>query len=291
MLNFKEFHDCIDIVFVGDIMQHPRQIQYEFENDFKYDGVFDEFKSLIRNSDLVFGNLETTFSGFKEVPQLREPRFTAPDQFARVLKDVGFTHLVLANNHMFDGGMKGFERTKKILKSAGLIGIEMHESISVKNQKIHVCNFTTHLNNSDEVNDAMLKYKEIPSVKGGADFNIVFPHWGGQYTTHQNEEQITLADKLIDSGFDFIIGSGPHLPHVIKFGKQIVAYSLGDFLSAHDKQGSTDKGRILKLKICRNKYEYQVFESETVTENGKSKIKITPTHLNPVSSQDGFKIV
>ena len=36
-------------VFVGDIMQHPEQINYELDNNFSYSGVFDEVLFLFKN--------------------------------------------------------------------------------------------------------------------------------------------------------------------------------------------------------------------------------------------------
>jgi len=275
-MSFNKFNKTtVTIVFVGDIMLHPDQLEYEMEHNWEFEGIFDEIKPIFKKADAVIGNLETTFSGFKELPEHRAKKFIAPDEFASVLKKVGFTHLNLCNNHMFDGEFSGFERTKQVIKNARMTPIVNQNYFLVKDQVVELLNFTTHLNPSSVPSQERNKYKEYKflSVKE-SDIRIAFPHWGGQYNPEPDEEQIEIGNYLTKKNYN-IIGSGPHSYHETIKNNKLIAYSLGDFLSALQKPDTTDEGKILSITFDNGEIKsYKEYKTKTVTSNGKSIIKL-----------------
>ncbi len=256
------------VVFVGDIMQHPEQIRAEASRDFSYDGVFDNIQHIFEEADLVVGNFESTFAGLEKLPEDRAGEFVSSDKFAQALRIAGFTHLTMLNNHTFDKGYSGFERTKLIIKNAGMFPIFGH----VYDNDVEFLNFTTHMNK--DISD-LSKYKNYDVLSVPVSLKIALPHWGGQYTKNPINEQRRIAKELNKKDWN-VIGSGPHSVHPTDDENDLmIAYSLGDFLSDHQKPGSGNNGKILKVTFSGNKVEnYEEFETTTKTTKGLSKIVI-----------------
>lgn len=118
----KTSKGVLKIIFTGDIMQHQKQIDDSKDKDYDYYKVFEEVKFLFESADVVIGNLETTFSGdFGNKREDGKVHFSAPDEFAKGLKEAGFTHICIANNHIMDHGVAGYQRTIDVLEKAGLV--------------------------------------------------------------------------------------------------------------------------------------------------------------------------
>ena len=88
----------------------------------KYDfsGVFAHAKKLIGESDYVIGNLETPLAGKDAGYTDTHVCFNAPDEYADALIDAGVDLISTANNHTFDRGFEGMERTIRVLDQKGL---------------------------------------------------------------------------------------------------------------------------------------------------------------------------
>lgn len=77
----------------------------------------------------------------------------------------------------------------------------------------------------------------IAEARSKVDFLVVQLHWGvphGWGPTYRGplaDYQRPVAHALIDAGVDLIVGHHPHVFHgVEKYGKGVIAYSLGHFL-------------------------------------------------------------
>ena len=86
---------------------------YSFDNNYKY------VKSYIEKADLSIANLETTLAG-DSIPYSSYPTFNTPDTLADALKNAGLDVVSTINNHSFDKGDLGVERTLDVLKSRNL---------------------------------------------------------------------------------------------------------------------------------------------------------------------------
>lgn len=273
----KTSKGVLKIIFTGDIMQHSKQIKNSKENNFDYSETFKEVKFLFESADIIIGNLETTFAGnFGNKKEDGNIYFSAPDEFAKGLKEVGFTHICIANNHIMDHGVAGYQRTIEILEKVGLVVIEGSKIIEANDYRFEVYNFTTHINQDGPENLLKFLKNSYKSAVHGLDFNIAFPHWGGQYTEQETKEQIIIANDLCNMGYEYIVGSGPHQNHqtIIKDNK-VIAYSLGDFLSDHIKEGALDEGKIILLKLEDNKIiDLREYYTRCQTDNGKTIIRL-----------------
>lgn len=99
----------------------------------------------------------------------------------------------------------------------------------------------------------------------GADYVIVFLHWGIAKHSFPSQSQRKLALRLCNIGADAIIGAGPHIIQpfeVVKVDSHksnqkdksnrecLIAYSLGDFISEH--RGIRQYGMALELTIAKD---------------------------------------
>jgi len=211
--------------------------------------------------DLVVGNLEgvladtgTSEKCIRRVGKRIETKelcyaFRTPTYLAPRLKDAGFTHLNLANNHSGDLGEAGRSSTVTVLDSLGLahygpLGsivldtVQRGDSASV----IGLVGFSTYpfsynlleLDRSTAVVDSVRKVADVLLVtfhggREGADAQHVdtMPEFLGR---EPRGDLRLWAHAVIDAGADAVIGHGPHVLRGIEFyrGKPI-AYSLGNF--------------------------------------------------------------
>jgi len=110
------------LTFLGDIMCEPPVLKAAKRKNGTYDfrGVFAPCKKLLRESDYVIANLETPLAGKEAGFSETHLCFNAPDEYADACLDAGIRLISTANNHTFDRGYEGMERTLRILDEKGL---------------------------------------------------------------------------------------------------------------------------------------------------------------------------
>ena len=77
-------------------------------------------RDITRSCDYVIGNLETPFTQKNTTRACKGVYLKSDPVNVDTLKEMGVTHVSLANNHLFDYGMRGAEETCQTLKSAGI---------------------------------------------------------------------------------------------------------------------------------------------------------------------------
>jgi len=268
----------IRISVVGDIMCHSTQMNYAAIDSltFDFDPVFRIAKDYLNNSDLLMGNLETVIAG-KQRGLKGYPVFNAPDEFLFSLRNAGFDHLFLSNNHAMDMGYSGAARTAALIDSLGMSysGIlsdsSKSDSICVRNIngiKIAIISFTYgYNNNSSEYKSKILRikrnliYRLIRSAKKyhKADLVAVYFHFGIEYSRTPNEYQRKVVRWAVNAGADMIFASHPHVIQPFEFIKSdnsifdsvLVTYSLGNFIS-NQRWRFSDCGIIANVDLQKN---------------------------------------
>lgn len=263
-------------------MLHPRTLEYESTRNFNFKDCFKEVIPLFKKADYVIGNLETTFAGNLEIPKKRSGVFNAPDNFLNILKDIGITHLGNFNNHTFDFGIDGFQRTYKLINDSKITYLPN----TFNDDNANILTYTTHINNLEDKRitipeNALLSTMNQDYLACQDKINVAFVHWGGQYLNTPNAEQLDHEKMLLNNNYQLIIGNGNHspLPTIVKDNK-LIAYCLGDFFSSHDKPNSTDLGKILEVDMIGNKIiSVKEYLTKTITDiKGFSQIHITESN-------------
>lgn len=252
----------------GDIMAHMAQIQYAYNKgggEYDFSDQFTYLKDFVKDSDISIGNYETTTN--PDLPVAGFPRFNVPAAYLKDLKETGFDIVSTANNHSMDTELEGVFSTMEAAKEAGLDYVGSFKDKSdrilfkeVKGIKLAFLAYTYGCNGRENLivpreevenlgylSDEDQIKKDIGRAKAqGADFVIVYPHWGIEYQSMPNEAQISLGRKMIDWGADLVIGNHPHVVEPVEIyqaedgRKGLIAYALGNFISYQNYENNKD---------------------------------------------------
>jgi hypothetical protein len=175
--------------------------------------------------------------------------FLTPTHLAPRLREAGFTHLGLANNHAHDYGLEGRSSTERTLSAIGLrwygpVGhiaidtLRRGDSVTV----VGLVGFATYPHSYDLL-DIPRSAAVVDSVRGMVDLVVVTFHGGteGMAATRVGPGPEFLgkeprgdlrawAHAVIDAGADVVIGHGPHVLRGMEWYRgRLIAYSLGNF--------------------------------------------------------------
>ncbi len=82
-----------------------------------------------------------------------------------------------------------------------------------------------------------------------ADVVIATFHWGVERSPREDGRQRAFAATALGAGADAVIGAHPHvLQPIVRSGRRLVAYSLGNFVFGAASPGTTRTG-ILRLRL------------------------------------------
>lgn len=221
--------------------------------------------SHLLDADIVVGNLEGVLANggrsFKDLSQPGRFTFRMPENYASLLRAMGFDVLNLANNHAFDFGPAGLDSTVRALEAEGIhaVGAAGAESLilEVKGNRIAFVSFS-YLPHFAHLDDEERVRQEVARARAAADLVIVNVHAGreGQqaaglpdgpeYFKGEYRGDLRKFGRLaVEAGASAVFGHGPHVvrPLEIYRGKPIF-YSLGNFVgyrsfSTRGKLGSS----------------------------------------------------
>lgn len=267
----------INLMMVGDNLMHMgivttgRQEDGSYNFDFLFEGIEDflaESEVKMINQETILGGNELGFSGY--------PHFNSPTEVGDAIAKAGFNVVLHSSNHTADKGLKGilncvdfWEQYPEMLV-AGIAGEGMvsegdssQEEIPILeiegvsfailnyayapnmgsfpkeyeghmdmlcdyNEKSRMIDFTT-------IREEVLE--EIAEADKLADFVVVCPHWGTEYTTTPSSYQEKFARQMTEAGADIIIGTHPHVVQPVEWiegengNKALCYYSLGNYVS------------------------------------------------------------
>lgn len=268
-------NDGASIVFAGDAMQHKAQIDAAAKGGgvYDYSGCFDAIAPYVDAADYAVVNLETPLGG---APYTGYPCFSAPDSYADALVDAGFDLMLTANNHTLDKRDKGMVRTLDRLDEICVDHIgtyrdhQERDSVipflrDINGFRVAFLNYTYGTNGIELRTPAVVDYidrelikKDIAKARElGAEIVTVCIHWGVEYDLLPSQSQKRLADFIVQSGADIIMGGHPHViqPMEMRRGDDdrnvLVVYSLGNFIS-NMKTRDTRGGAIVKVDLSRD---------------------------------------
>ena len=244
----------IQFAFTGDINLGTRT----FEDGIPPDsgrGFFTQVDSLLKG-DLVVGNFEGVLSdsGTSDKCAPKSTRcyaFATPTWLAARLREAGFTHLNLANNHANDYGLAWRSHTEETIRELGMIPYGPLEEVAItpvfrdgKMTLVGLIGFATYPH-AYNLLDIPGSAAVVASLRGVVDVLVVTFHGGREGSTAirtgtgpeylGKEPRGNLrkwARAVIDAGADAVVGHGPHVLRGVEFynGRPIF-YSLGNFMT------------------------------------------------------------
>lgn len=180
----------------------------------------------------------------------------APENLG-LLRQAGFTHMSLANNHAADLGAGGKENARAQLREHRIepLDADWHITFSDANG-LRVALVAISL-----VPDALGHAARIPSItlsqklalaRALADKVVVIVHWGNELQPWASQQQRDAAHWLIAQGADMIFG---HHPHVVQAAECVegrpVWFSLGNHVF-DQKYASTHIGAMAACRFSRD---------------------------------------
>ena len=251
-------------------------------NGYDYSYAYENVRDLFADADIASINQESVIA--PAFGPSTYPLFNATPELGDLMLELGFDVFNLANNHCLDKGEAGVfssldywaERPNAVTTGVYRNQEDYDQIRTIAAQDV-VFSFVgiTELTNGlslpsgseaivllgseeDKIRERIEKAKEI------SDVCVVNIHWGNEYTHTPTERQRELAAKMSEWGADIIIGHHPHVIQPIEYidrpdgSRTLVAYSLGNFISAQDR-GERMIGGMLDADITKD------FEQDTVS--------------------------
>lgn len=245
-----ENKENVSIAVTGDVM-FARNMEGVLSLD---SSPFAGVSNVTSNVDLLLINFENAATALEDAVKGDVPLKCNPS-YVPLAKANNNTIAALANNHACDYGINGMKDTVGYLKDAGITPIGAGDNEDVAHQAVTQDingRKITVLNYMDSNNFAEYSYDVMPYANGSSpgysaynsadaqkqigenndsDLIIAYLHFGNEYSTSPNEDQIRIAHELIDYGADVVIGSHPHVTQGIEMYKgKPIFYSLGNFI-------------------------------------------------------------
>ncbi|WP_210492098.1 CapA family protein [Patulibacter sp. SYSU D01012] len=256
----------LTLAAVGDINLAPRPLGAVAGGDLG--GPWRSVGPVLRRADLTFGNLECAVST-GGAPFAKQYRFRGSPAALRAAVDAaGFDVLDLANNHSGDYGAGALLDTVRNVRAAGAEPVGAGSTADAAYRPV--------VRTALGLRVSFVAFNEIlppefratgsrPGVawstpdavraavrraRRQADVVVAGFHWGVELATTPSARQRALARAALGAGATAVIGAHPHvLQPVIRSGRGVVAYSLGNFVFPAGSPGTTRTG-ILELRLA-----------------------------------------
>ncbi|MCK5214811.1 MAG: CapA family protein [Candidatus Omnitrophica bacterium] len=242
--------NAIKIIFTGDIMIGGGLSDLIESTSACH--LFSHLQPLFSDADIVFGNLEAPLSN-EGTPAQNKILLHQHEKCLHILKQLNYSVLSLANNHIMDYGTEAFLDSQRVLNENALQtiggGKNIHEArkparFSIKGADIYFLSYsspstektnplTIAQNNAPGMApfDLEIIQEDIQSAKSEGDHIIVSLHWGDEAYRYPFPEQQEFGRKIIEMGADIIVGHHPHLfQGVERYQNGLIFYSLGNFI-------------------------------------------------------------
>jgi poly-gamma-glutamate synthesis protein (capsule biosynthesis protein) len=202
-------------------------------------------KALLGAADLVIGNCESPVVGRPSAmlgTTLGTHHAMSERFLAGALTTVGIAReklvLSLANNHVLDQGVAGFDETVAALQRLGIrtVGLAANGPVvpvRVGPLDIGFAAFTLWRNADESLFAGRVSMDSDPAhwPRDGVDLLCAVPHWDWEFRHFPRAETRVLARRLAGQGVGLIAGHHAHVVQPMdKIGRTIVANGLGDFL-------------------------------------------------------------
>ena len=233
------------IALLGDIALFGR---YCVNNKSDVLDALSGLKNALSEFDLIVANLEAPLTSNKKRAGSKSAYIRSEINNIEVLKYLGVNAVSLANNHIFDFGLKGLQETLMTLKENNIdyYGVDSKSlNLNIRGEKIALhgyCSYITdpsyasykdRFSSNDGLN--LLEYDDVLSSLKKADeegyFNIISAHSGIENVSIPSVEDIMFARKLANE-FNYVYHG--HHPHVIqgleKHNNSLISYSQGNCL-------------------------------------------------------------
>lgn len=212
---------------LGEIAMELDLLKSAYNQDdgtFDFSPMFSEISDIIGNADYTIADVEGTLGDTKGFSG--KGKMLTPSALAQNLADAGVDMLMLANDHIMDGGFDELKASIEKVSAAGLdyvgaavtaeekvqpvireingikVGFVAYcESLASGNSGVTAVNLISNSNAASDIKAAK---------DAGAEIVISIVNWGEMFSHKPNQTQAKIAQVLSAAGADVILGYNPH---------------------------------------------------------------------------------
>lgn len=236
------------IIILGDLF--PKQI-----SDFPK----------INENDFCVANLECAITNSENPIKKDGPNLKISQADAKIINELGINLVGLANNHIMDYGIEGFNDTISYLDSIGVkhVGNTIDGNYFVKEiglKKVCFYFVSEHQFNYFEndmlgvnVLDQQNTFNEISVLKSTCDYLIVCFHGGKEYFLYPTPFQQSICHKFVDCGANLVICQHSHCVGCKEsYQSATIIYGQGNFAFPYRENEHFKTGVIVELTLSDN---------------------------------------
>lgn len=243
---------AVTVRFFGDVMlgRHVETLMHSNGQEYPLDNWWLDVKS-----DASVINFESAMTKPHRQTRNFTFQFATNPTFISALDKLHVTHASLANNHALDFGQAGYNLTTVSLTENNITTFGHPTSIATstsasffRKNDITISLVGLHtLFKTPSHSDLSSLFTYVNEM---SDVQVVFVHWGDEYSLVSNAEQQQLAEQLVDLGADVIIGHHPHVVQEIALIAGVpVFYSLGNFIFDQYFSPAVQDGLVVDMVI------------------------------------------
>lgn len=216
--------ETLKLLFGADLVPTELSEKYFIEQDLKT--LLGDVLKLRDAYDRFIVNIECALTESEKAIAKFGPNIKASPKCADAIKKMGVTDAMLANNHVFDFGIKGLKDTIANLERVGIpytgIGENDTESRAVyyfagKGKKVAIVNVCEHEYSyalPDRIGanpyNPYLTMRDIRTAKKNADFVIVIYHGGKEHCRYPSPRLRDLCREMVENGACAVLTQHSH---------------------------------------------------------------------------------
>ena len=211
------------------------------------EAVYGDVLAELRASDLRIANLECPLTRSESAVSKSGSVLKGVPGHIRGLTAVPFDIVTLANNHVFDYGLEGFQETLDLLDANGIqrVGAGLTRQAATAPLTVALGETTVALISFSEGEDLTgavdgpgvfgwemdAVVQAVRAARTTADLVVVICHAGVEYIPFPPPYLARALQQVARAGADLVVGHHPHVPQGIQIVDDVpIAYSLGNFV-------------------------------------------------------------
>ncbi|MBC8304831.1 MAG: CapA family protein [Pelagibacterales bacterium] len=254
-----------EIIICGDICPTKDTLSFFEKNNAQ--GLFNNTLPILMHADILIGNMEFVLMDNGLNATKTGPILRGKSRYVNILKDIGFTLLGLANNHIKDCGADGVLSSLQTCADNNILTVgagrnekEAKKPVTINKNgwKIGVMAFAEHEFNAAYSNDAganlLDEYEDFDNIKEfkeTVDYLIILYHGGIEYYEYPSPLLQKKCRKMIDSGADYITCQHSHIIGTREsYKKGTILYGQGNTVFGHrSNDRKWNEGLLIKIEL------------------------------------------
>lgn len=310
----EEVEKPITLSFTGDILL-DKSVGQQIDR-YGVDYPFTKVSSLLKQSDITAGNLETSVS-VRGTPAAKQFTFRSKPETLQGLVNSGYDMVSLANNHTLDYGVDALTDTIHNVQkyNLGYSGAGTNEeeafkaySTKVNGKKVSIIALSRVLPNGEWFArgnhpglahayeyEPMLSY--VKNTVSHSDYTIVMIHWNKERADYPEPYAREMAQKFIDAGVSAVIGGHSHSLMGVEYYKDApIFYSLGNFVFTNSSSPKGSETMVVNLTLDKEKVAAKITPAKIIegqpnlmdeTYNSHIRNKISQLSYNAQVNENG----